>query len=92
MTLKAPVSPAQLRSLVMVASTGSVTIAARRLDYSPSTVSTHLSALERDLGVRLLRRADGKFVATRKGLQVVSIAARVLAELERLSTIERDDF
>ncbi len=82
---------AHLQTFVVVASTGSVTKAARHLRYAPSTVSTHVSKLERWLGIRLLRREDGKFVPTKKGKQIVRIASGVFDQLEDLEAIERDE-
>ncbi|RNI25421.1 LysR family transcriptional regulator [Flexivirga caeni] len=48
-----------LRSFVSVARWGSVRDAARRQHYDPSTIRSHVRGLERQLGLRLLRRGSG---------------------------------
>ena len=55
----------QLRVFAAVADEGSFTGAARRLYISHSTVSRTVSALEEELGVRLVER-DNRFIALTK--------------------------
>ena len=55
----------QLRVFAAVADEGSFTGAARRLYISPSTVSRTVTALEEELGVRLVER-DNRFIALTK--------------------------
>ena len=46
----------QLEAFVNVAETGSFSEAARRLYLTQPTVSAHVAALERELGIRLFER------------------------------------
>lgn len=55
----------QLRVFATVADEGSFTGAARRLYISHSTVSRTVTALEEELGVRLVER-DNRFIALTK--------------------------
>lgn len=55
----------QLRVFAAVADEGSFTGAARRLYISHSTVSRTVTALEEELGVRLIER-DNRFIALTK--------------------------
>lgn len=55
----------QLRVFAAVADEGSFTGAARRLYISHSTVSRTITALEEELGVRLVER-DNRFIALTK--------------------------
>lgn len=55
----------QLRVFAVVADEGSFTGAARRLYISHSTVSRTVTALEEELGVRLVER-DNRFIALTK--------------------------
>lgn len=55
----------QLRVFAAVADEGSFTGAARRLYISHSTVSRTVTALEEELGVRLVER-DNRFIALTK--------------------------
>ena len=55
----------QLRAFAAVADEGSFTGAARRLYISHSTVSRTVTALEEELGVRLVER-DNRFIALTK--------------------------
>lgn len=55
----------QLRVFTAVADEGSFTGAARRLYISHSTVSRTITALEEELGVRLVER-DNRFIALTK--------------------------
>ena len=55
----------QLRVFAAVADEGSFTGAARRMDISHSTVSRTITALEEELGVRLVER-DNRFIALTK--------------------------
>lgn len=82
-----------LAYLLAVARTRSLSGAARQLDVSTSTVARRLTALERDLGLRLLdRRADRVRLAPH-GTRVVALAGGVrddVARLERTVTALRE--
>ncbi|MFJ9629298.1 LysR family transcriptional regulator [Streptomyces sp. NPDC091280] len=73
-----------LRCLVAIVDEGTFTDAAIALGVSQAAVSRTLAALERTLGVRLLRRTSREVAPTPIGLQVVAQARRVLAEADDL--------
>ena len=74
-----------LRCLVAIADTGSFTDAALALRVSQPAVSRTVAALERALGVRLLRRTNREVVLTAAGERALARARRVLAEVEDLT-------
>lgn len=82
------ISPVQLASFVAIVEHGSVSAAARHLRYSPSSVSEHLSSLERNLGSRLVRRVDGTYVLTETGRYVLRLSQQVLDGYGRLSDVK----
>ena len=68
----------QLRVFAAVADEGSFTGAARRLYISHSTVSRTVTALEEELGVRLVER-DNRFIGlTAAGRALLDEAGRLL--------------
>jgi DNA-binding transcriptional LysR family regulator len=71
-----------LQAFVQVAETGSFSEAARRLRSSKSGVSRHVSALEAELGARLLHRTTRALTLTEAGRGYFERASRILAELE----------
>lgn len=76
-----------LRALVMVEARGSITEAAHGLSFSMAAVSSHLRALEKECGTRLVERSGSGTRLTEAGRRAVPIARLVLAaahELERL--------
>jgi DNA-binding transcriptional LysR family regulator len=74
----------QLRCLVAIVDEGTFTDAAISLGVSQAAVSRTLAALERELGVRLLRRTSREVAPTVTGLRVLAHARRVLAEADAL--------
>ncbi|MDF3145755.1 LysR family transcriptional regulator, partial [Streptomyces sp. T21Q-yed] len=74
----------QLRCLVAIVDEGSFTDAAIALGVSQAAVSRSLASLERNLGVRLLRRTSREVSPTGTGLRVLAYARRVLAEVDDL--------
>lgn len=74
----------QLRCLVAIVDEGTFTDAAIALGVSQAAVSRSLAALERALGVRLLRRTSREVAPTGTGLRVLAHARRVLAEVDDL--------
>jgi DNA-binding transcriptional LysR family regulator len=71
----------RLRVLKAVVDTGSVTGAAQRLSYSPSAVSQHINALEREAGTTLLERIGRGVQPTAAGLLLAEHAGGLLARL-----------
>ncbi|MFJ3903041.1 LysR family transcriptional regulator [Streptomyces sp. NPDC090025] len=74
----------QLRFLVAIVDEGGFTDAAHVLGVSQAAVSRTLAALERALGVRLLRRTSRSVTPTATGARVVAQARRVLGEADEL--------
>lgn len=74
----------QLRCLVAIVDEGTFTDAAIALGVSQAAVSRTLAALEKRLGVRLLRRTSRATSPTATGLRVVAHARRVLTEVDNL--------
>lgn len=73
-----------LRCLAAIADHGGFTGAAAALGVSQPAVSRGLAALERELGVRLLRRTSREVVPTAAGERVLARARRLLAEADDL--------
>jgi DNA-binding transcriptional LysR family regulator len=80
-----------LRIFVAVVESGSFSIAATRLNVSESTVSSHMSDLERRLGMRLCERGRAGFRLTEDGDDVYRATTELLEEAarfrDRLSTL-----
>lgn len=74
----------QLRTFATVAHTGSFTATARELGYVQSTVTGHVQALERRLGVRLLDRLPAGAVPTAAGTRLLGFANQLLNVEARL--------
>jgi DNA-binding transcriptional LysR family regulator len=73
----------RLRMLSEVAGRGSFRAAATALDYSPSAVSQQIALLEREAGVRLVRRGPRGAQLTDAGLLLVRHADVALGELAK---------
>jgi LysR family transcriptional regulator, transcriptional activator for bauABCD operon len=80
-----------LRIFVAVVESGSFSIAATRLNVSESTVSSHMSDLERRLDMRLCERGRAGFRLTDNGEDVYRATTELLEEAtrfrDRLSTL-----
>src|SRR5262245_60855957 len=73
----------QLTVLIAVAETGSFSAAARSMHTVQSNISTHIARLERELGVSLANRADGRL--TEEGEVVLRRARHIQGELDALT-------
>lgn len=69
----------RLQVLATVVDTGSVTLAAQRLGFTPSSVSQQMSQLEREVGVALLEKAGRGIRPTSAGLVLAERAEAVLS-------------
>ena len=76
----------RLRVLVAVARHGSVTAAARELNYAQPSVSHHLARLEAETGVRLIQRAGRGIRLTDAGRLLADRAAEILGRSTRPRT------
>ena len=74
----------QLRIFTALCETGGFSAAARRLYKSHSSVSRAVSALERELGVRLCERDRTHFAITPAGERLYAGASALLREAEEL--------
>lgn len=72
----------RLRMLVELSRRGTLSAVADALSYSKASVSQHLSALERDVGVPLLRRVGRGVQFTPQGNVLVAEAIGILDQLE----------
>jgi DNA-binding transcriptional LysR family regulator len=72
---------AKLRTFQVVAATCNFNRAGIQLGYSQSSVTMHIKALERELGVRLLNRSrfSRNVALTEAGRQTLDYADRLLA-------------
>ena len=74
----------QLRIFTALCEAGGFSAAARRLYKSHSAVSRAVSALERELGVRLCERSRSSFALTAAGERLYAGASALLKEAEEL--------
>jgi DNA-binding transcriptional LysR family regulator len=83
----------KLKTFLVVAATNSFTLAAARLGYSQSSVTTHIQILERELGVSLFDRMAKRVTLTEVGCQLAGYAQRLLdlAEEARDSIRKREN-
>jgi DNA-binding transcriptional LysR family regulator len=72
----------RLRVLVAVARYGSVTAAARALNYAQPSVSHHLARLEAETGIKLIQRAGRGIKLTDAGRLLAGRAAEVIGRLD----------
>lgn len=79
-----------LRSFVVLAQSGSITGAARRLRLSQPSVSAALKRLEERVGRRLIDRKPGHFQLTEAGRVLYREAVDIHGAILRLSTLMRD--
>src|SRR5260370_5543352 len=69
----------KLKTFVVVAATNSFTRAAAELGYCQSSATTHIQALERELGAPFFDRVAGKIIRTEVGRRTLEYANRLLA-------------
>lgn len=72
----------RLQEFAAIVDAGSVSEAARALDLPRTSLSRRLSALESDLGVRLMHRQTRRLVLTPAGEELYRRARRVVAEAD----------
>src|SRR5919198_1726324 len=72
----------RLRVLDAVARHGSVTAAARELNYSQPSVSHHLARLEVETGAQLLQRAGRGIRLTQAGQLLADRAAEIIGRID----------
>src|ERR1700724_2890203 len=72
---------------VRVVETGSLSAAARAIPMSLTSVSRHLSALEKQFGMQLLRRTTRHIARTNEGRLFLERTKAILAELDEVGTL-----
>lgn len=77
----------QLRYLVATADEGTMTRAAAAMHVAQPALSRAVRALEREIGVRVFEREGRGVTITRQGREVVRIARRILADVDRLAAV-----
>ena len=77
----------RLRIWRAVVSTGSVSAAARNLDFAPASVSQQIIALQRNVGVPLYRRAGRGIEITEAGRRFAAESESLFAESARLDRV-----
>jgi DNA-binding transcriptional LysR family regulator len=72
-----------VQSFIAVASTGSLSAAARQLGSSQPTIGRHIGELERDLGIVLFRRGSAGYELTEKGAALFTKARTIGEDMDR---------
>jgi DNA-binding transcriptional LysR family regulator len=80
----------RLRVFRSVVSSGSIAAAAANLSYTPSAVSQHVAALQRETGLSLLERVGRGVRPTAAGLAVAAQAEAILARIGEAETVISD--
>lgn len=80
-----------LQSFITVARCGNFTEAARRLDASQPTISTHIRLLEEELETRLITRTTKAVEVTKKGREVYDYAVSIMDLRERMVNCCREN-
>ncbi|MGO4328545.1 LysR family transcriptional regulator [Cupriavidus sp. 2TAF22] len=75
---------AYLRAFSLVAGTGSLAEAARRLGVTPAAISQQIQVLERELGTKLLGRAGRTVAPTESGRRLAERCVSLLREVDGL--------
>jgi DNA-binding transcriptional LysR family regulator len=88
--MAAPLDSWQLKAFVILARTGSYTVAARELSVTHSAVSHSMRKLENDTGCLLLTRALKTVTLTEAGEALLFYAEHILAEMEQARTALAD--
>jgi len=80
----------RLRVLRAVVADGSIQGAAASLGYTPSAISQHLTALQKETGLTLLQRSGRGIEPTEAGRAVAAEAARIFERLADLESLVAD--
>jgi DNA-binding transcriptional LysR family regulator len=81
----------KLAMLRAVAAEGSIAAAARSLQYTRSAVSQQLTALESEVGARLVDRRGNRIRLTRLGVALVAQTERILVEVRAAEALLGSD-
>lgn len=83
-------NPWRLVVLKAVLEAGSINEAARRLNYSPATISQHMSALAAETGLVLFEKHGRGIVATGAARSLAEQSRSLLANFERMERVVAD--
>lgn len=81
----------QLKYIVEVAKTRSISLAAKNLHISQAGISKALASFEKEYDVELFRRSKNGTIPTEKGNQIISTAADLLVKVYELENELRDE-
>ena len=81
----------QMQYIVAVHQLGSFGLAAEAMHVSQPSLSNQIAAVEAELNVRLFERGRGGVQTTAKGLEFITRARRILAEVETLRGVMQSD-
>lgn len=77
----------RLRVWRAVVATGSVVAAARNLNYTPATVSQHITTLQKNVGAELYRRSGRGIEITEFGRRLAEDSAEVFSSVAKLDDL-----
>ena len=80
----------RIRVFRAVVASGSVQAAARHLGYTPSTISQHITALQRETGLTLFEKAGRGIVPTATGRLLAAESEELMGNLARLTGMVDD--
>lgn len=80
-----------LETFLLIADTGSMSEAARRLDVTPAAVAQQVRVLERELGTRLLARTGRTVQPTEAGLRLVERSRPLMRDLSGLKAAVNEE-
>ena len=84
----------QLQTFYTLISQGSIASAAKVLNVHPTTVSRHMAELEKEIGARLLKKKDGRYLATTDGENIFNRANQMAKEawlIDKFSENQSDE-
>ena len=76
-----------LNNILLVADSGSIAEAARRLNITPAAIAQQIQALERELNVKLFKRVGRSVVPTEAGYRVLTQANEVIKNISQLKAV-----
>lgn len=80
----------KLKTFQVVAEELNYTRASIRLNYSQSTVTKHIQSLEKDLGVCLLNRREGKYSLTKAGIDLYNSSIIIFKEMDSIRQLNNE--
>ena len=79
-----------LYTFYVIVEEGGFTRAAKRLNYTQSTITFQIGQLEQELSIQLFERIGRKMVLTKAGEGLVPYVEEVLNSVDRLRNFEED--